>query len=267
MAAMSIPPSRIFAPDEHLCLADAPLRQVRRQFVSPDYVMVLVTRGHGVYLDETTGSRYPIATGDIMQRFPGRAHAQFFADTGNRQFFLKVPATMYYLLRERGVLDPACVLSMDGGAARGLFERCLASCRSLADPADGLWRIKDLIVALHRRARPASGGNDAIATAQRLLLHHGDERLALPAIAGRLALSYAHFRRLFRERIGIPPGAWLIRQRLERASHLLSTDEFSITDISAMLRYPDVQSFSKQFRQRYGMSPTAYRQQARSGRT
>lgn len=254
-------PTRILAPDADLCLADVPLKAVRRHFVSEHYVMVLVTRGHGIYLDESTQKRHPITTGDIMQRFPGRAHSQFFASTDNRQFFLKVPATLYYLLHGRGLLNPACVLSMRTNALV-LFERCYAACQALDDADACLWRIKDLILALHRRARPASAQDEVMLQAQQLLQSQGNDRLALPALAARLSMSYAHFRRRFRQQTGLAPGAWLIRQRLERACQFLQTDGVSISDISAMLRYPDVASFSKQFKKAHGVPPTVYRERA-----
>lgn len=255
------PPTRILAPDADLCLADVPLKAVRRHFVSAHYVMVLVTRGHGIYLDESTQQRHAIATGDIMQRFPGRAHSQFFASTDNRQFFLKVPATLYYLLRERGLLNPACVLSMPTNAVV-LFERCYTACQSLNDADACLWRIKDLILSLHRRARPASPQDEVIVRAQQLLQRPDNQRLALPTLAAQLSMSYAHFRRRFKQQTGLAPGEWLIRQRLERACHFLQTDELSISDISAILHYPDVASFSKQFKQAHGLSPTAYRERS-----
>ena len=63
----------------------------------------------------------------------------------------------------------------------------------------------------------------------------------------------------FKNEVGLAPGTGIIRQRLELACHFLQTEEFSISDISGMLPYPDAAAFSKPFKQVLGVSPSACR--------
>jgi AraC-like DNA-binding protein len=75
------------------------------------------------------------------------------------------------------------------------------------------------------------------------------------------ALHYSpdHFGRLFRRFVGETPSAFLIRARMEAAKSLLRGSSAPITQIAEYLGYGDVYFFSKQFREKVGISPSEYR--------
>ncbi len=68
-----------------------------------------------------------------------------------------------------------------------------------------------------------------------------------------------HFARVFKEVIGQTPQALKIHARVERARQLLSESSLSISGIAGVLGYDDVFFFSKQFKEKTGYSPSAYR--------
>ena len=70
-----------------------------------------------------------------------------------------------------------------------------------------------------------------------------------------------HLIRLFRQHHGVTPVEFLIRARVEGARGLLSATGFSIKQIAAQLGYADTFCFSRQFKNRTGMSPSAFRGQ------
>lgn len=72
--------------------------------------------------------------------------------------------------------------------------------------------------------------------------------------------SVAHFTRLFREHVGLPPREFLVQQRIERARMLLRETPLSVSQIAAGLGYTSVFFFSRQFKQVTGMSPKGYRE-------
>lgn len=78
--------------------------------------------------------------------------------------------------------------------------------------------------------------------------------------------SVAHFTRLFREQIGLPPRDFLVRQRIDRARLLLRDTPLSISQIADSLGYASVYFFSRQFRQIAGISPRTYRARATASR-
>lgn len=76
-------------------------------------------------------------------------------------------------------------------------------------------------------------------------------------IAQRLHLERSYFTRIFRQAMGITPGAYLHRLRLRQGAALL-LQGVTVTVAAASVGYPDVFSFSRAFKTYYGCSPTAY---------
>lgn len=68
-----------------------------------------------------------------------------------------------------------------------------------------------------------------------------------------------HLIRLFREHHGVTPVEFLIRARMDSARSLLLATGFSIKQIAAQLGYADTFCFSRQFKKRAGLSPSAFR--------
>lgn len=65
----------------------------------------------------------------------------------------------------------------------------------------------------------------------------------------------------FRKETGQKVTEYLLNARLERACHMLKTTNKSITDISSELQFCSPNYFTKVFTQKYGISPSLYKQQ------
>jgi len=79
----------------------------------------------------------------------------------------------------------------------------------------------------------------------------------------RVPCSYSkdHLIRLFRRYHGVTPGEFLIRARTDTARGLLAVSSLSIKQIASQLKYADAFAFSRQFKARVGLSPSAFREQ------
>lgn len=79
-------------------------------------------------------------------------------------------------------------------------------------------------------------------------------------LAVRAAMSERTFLRRFREATGVSPIEYLVRARIRRAVELLDaqTPKLAISEISARCGFEDSNYFTRQFRRRMGMSPSAY---------
>ena len=82
-------------------------------------------------------------------------------------------------------------------------------------------------------------------------------------MAQRLNLDRSYFGKVFKETMGIAPQEFLIRYRMSRAAELLKTSDITIKDISIQVGYPNQLHFSRAFKNVYGISPRAYRQNNR----
>ena len=73
--------------------------------------------------------------------------------------------------------------------------------------------------------------------------------------------SVDHFIRTFRRLKAVTPWEFMIRCRVEKACNLLRLSSHPVSRIADILGYADIYSFSKQFKDRTGRSPTEYRRE------
>jgi AraC-like DNA-binding protein len=90
-----------------------------------------------------------------------------------------------------------------------------------------------------------------------------DQRTPQSAAAREACFSPYHFNRLFTDVFGQTPHEFVTSRRIEKAKHLLLAGDHSITDICFEIGYESLGSFSSRFRSLTGLSPLAFRRQAR----
>ena len=81
----------------------------------------------------------------------------------------------------------------------------------------------------------------------------------IPALAALVNLSPSRFRHLFKQETGTTPAQYLKEFRLRRAEKMLRTTFLSIKQILEQVGIASNTHFVRDFRQKYGMTPTAYR--------
>jgi len=87
-------------------------------------------------------------------------------------------------------------------------------------------------------------------------------RVSLDEFASVANLSKSHFIHLFKSETGLPPGAYLIGLRLEKARDLLTLGSFSVKEVMALVGYGAKSNFADLFRRYYGFLPSEYRRRA-----
>jgi AraC family transcriptional regulator len=84
--------------------------------------------------------------------------------------------------------------------------------------------------------------------------------LSLDEMAQSVGLSTAHFARMFRKSTGETPHQFVLRQKLERAKRMLRVPDARVLDVALACGFKTQQHFAQAFREVWGVSPTAYRQ-------
>ncbi len=137
------------------------------------------------------------------------------------------------------------------------------------DPATAAALMRGLLMDLLQRPEsksPTAGGRHALPHRQEILRLQSEIRTAEPgsllsvsAMAARLHLAPEHFSRLFRQVTGQSPMGLILEVRLSHARHLLRESSLCMGEIAGRLGYGDVYFFSRQFKQKTGVSPSQYR--------
>jgi AraC-like DNA-binding protein len=100
--------------------------------------------------------------------------------------------------------------------------------------------------------------------AAHMLVDRIDEDVPLAAVAEACGLSEGHFARAFRQSFGLPPHRWLLRERIHRAAHLMSTTDTPIDQIALACGFVDQSHLSRVFSRIMLMPPGAWRRARRS---
>lgn len=79
--------------------------------------------------------------------------------------------------------------------------------------------------------------------------------------AHTLNMSLSTFKRRFYEVYRCTPHKWMNDRKLEKASILLNTSEYSVTDICFICGFRSLPTFQSLFQHRFGVSPGKYRKQ------
>ena len=136
--------------------------------------------------------------------------------------------------------------------------------QAIADPAvgsPGLIRRLLLVLELAYAGIDAAGG-DFRQRACRTLEAHPEPGFTVAEAAAELGMGVESFRRRFAAELGLSPGAWHQRARMQRALTLLP--EHGVTATAHVLGYADATAFSRQFAQVMGTRPGTF--SARRGR-
>ena len=148
-----------------------------------------------------------------------------------------------------------------GGAGRVTRSGRIAvlSGQSRADPTR-------LHIAEHygeRPTRPQRAGRTLDQRAQTAIVDYLnselDHRIDLDALAGIAQMPVSRFLTAFAAAFATTPHQLLIDLRIQRAKALLATTGVTITEIGTQVGFSTPSHFATCFKQRVGVSPTAYR--------
>jgi AraC-like DNA-binding protein len=118
------------------------------------------------------------------------------------------------------------------------------------------------VVTTERTARAAPRGGLAPWQVRRVTAYieeHLASTIRLEDLARLARLSHSHFCRAFKESLGHPAHAYVMRRRVQKAQGLMLTTGESLSQIAAQCGMADQAHFCKLFRRLVGQSPNAWR--------
>ena len=105
--------------------------------------------------------------------------------------------------------------------------------------------------------------NEIIRRAQQYISAHIREKLSVPSVAQRVDVSPSYLTALFHKNLQISPGEYIRRIKLQESKQMIRENSMTFTEIAAALQYSTVHHFSRQFKEKFGITPTEYAKSVR----
>ena len=230
----------------------------------------LVYVDKGVLHNVVNGTDTVLRQGEKMVYAPGLWHMQH-ADLDTDVSFITVSCVL-----QSGNLDALVTrlirLDTDGTA---LLRRMLDE-RDQNDRYSGdliVCSLQMLLLTILRNGEktetrlktPASlqNENSIINAALTYISANARKKLSVPLVAKSSNVSVSRLTKLFQERLAITPGEYIRRVKLEESRALIKAGEGNVSQIAELLQYSTVQHFSRQFKAKFGVSPSEFAKSVR----
>jgi len=105
--------------------------------------------------------------------------------------------------------------------------------------------------------------NEIIRKAQQFISSHIREKLSVPLVASQVDVSPSYLTALFHKNLQISPGEYIRRIKLQESKQMIRENQLNFTEIAAALQYSTVHHFSRQFKEKFGITPTEYAKSVR----
>lgn len=231
----------------------------RWEQVSKHTVLHCVRDGRGAFIDN--GETFPAGAGDVFLFRPGRHYQYFDRDSAPWRYD-------FVMLSGVGEDDVATLL----GSAGPLFALGLDHVFwNRLDDAIPLYeqRVLPLVTACrvnweflealgHRLPQPIR--RDLGARVREYLERLDTEFPTVNELAFRFEVDRATLFRCFRAASGVSVKNWIDAERFRRAQALLRVSDAPVREVARLCGFRDPLYFSRAFRQRFGVAPSAWRQ-------
>ncbi len=226
-------------------------KSFEKDFVTEQMAVLYVFSGSGIYSDEA-GCKYNFDKGCAITRIPNLKHCLRFTEE-SEVAYIAVPAEIYAIVQLTSTINrPVFQSSANPELIRSAHHNIY---KKLADKNEhNLFAViihMQEFIALLCEEKP----EDEISRASQMLNRDATFRSNLQEIAAELNMSYSLFRKKFTAATGVSPGKYQIARRMESASTMLLSG-MSVGEVAEKLEYPDIYTFSRQFKKYTGKTPS-----------
>ena len=102
------------------------------------------------------------------------------------------------------------------------------------------------------------GLGSAVYTVVRYIDQHYKEITDIRDVAKELGYSYTYLAHVFKDKMDMTIGTYIIHKKMEEAKELLRTGRMNVSQVAERLNYMSVQSFSNSFKKVNGISPAEF---------
>lgn len=221
------------------------------------YLVHYVMEGRGVF--ECNNRRYELKKGQLFVARPNQP-IMYAADESHPWYYVWIgfsvlpplESSEFILNRQDVFTVPEC---------RSLFRDIADSGRLTASLELYLCgKIFELLAALTDSCGALEAGvSDYVERAKNYIEANYAGEISVQGIARCLGLSRSYFSAVFSRAEGLSPQEYLVEFRLRKAAELIETRGLRPGEAAAACGYPDVFTFSKMFKKKFGVPPGKYR--------
>lgn len=219
----------------------------------PYYLIHYVLSGTGTF--ESPRGKYQVSSGELFIIHPFEI-TYYQADTKNPWhycwvgFEMNLPAHLY--LKDDVVHSPQL---------EKLF-RDIKNCETV-DAGREFYicsKLYELLAHLTLNQSDGKAPSKAyIDKAKNYIMANYMKPITIESLAQKLGLERSYFSNLFKKHIGQSPQAYLVDFRLTKAAELITLHGYKPSEAAISVGYNDLFNFSKMFKKKFGMCPTAYK--------
>lgn len=231
--------------------------------VREEYVIHYVTEGCGWL--ETPRGKFRFGEGDIFCIHPGEIIKYYVGDTVCRFAFVNfVGSDAEKTYSAIGITRETPVIHVGIQPIVGGVEQCMYYIKSTHNPSQLRltgFLLETLSYMEAGKGQPSAKLKD-VCTAQGIayMEYAFDRDLSMDEVASAAGVERSYFYRVFKEKMGISPIAYLTRLRIKKAKTLI-TAGMSFKEAASAVGISDVYYFSKLFTKTEGITPSEYRKQ------
>ncbi len=231
----------------------------------PFYVIVYVLHGQGTFID-SHGQHFPLAAGSFFQRIPGELHSNLIdPQSGWKECFVEIGRELFAAYQAMRIIRldfRVGIMPQESTFVERLWN--LHRQMKFADEYELprlIPEILSIITETHQQQwhNAHNSLRRMIESACGYLSRDLDRRLDLEDFCQRQGWGYETFRKKFKEQMGISPGQYRIRRRIDAACEMLNNRNLHISDIAFRLGYKSQYEFSSQFKEYTGLPPMQFR--------
>ena len=121
-----------------------------------------------------------------------------------------------------------------------------------------LLRQNDTPTQTLKSTHSLSNENEIIRKAQQYITKNVRSRLSVPLVAKNTDVSSSYLTALFHKHLQISPGEYIRRIKLQESKQMIREGSMNFTEIAQTLQYSTIHHFSRQFKEKFGITPTQY---------
>jgi transcriptional regulator GlxA family with amidase domain len=236
--------------------------------VPPPELLEALRQAHArgaTIVSHCTGA-FVLATAGLLDGKRASTHWKYAGELAARFPHVQVDAAVLYVDNGQVITGAGTAAGVDTMLHLVRREWGAAAANALA---------REMVVPPHRDGGQAQFIDTPVARCEDDLLGvvlewargHLAEDISVDLLARRALMSPRSFARRFKATTGTTPHAWLLGQRLAAAESLLEDSDAPVEEIARLVGFGTAAGLREQFTRRRGVSPRAYRQTFRAGRT